>query len=187
MPKRDRTRCAERATPLVTTLPRARGEEESFSELLYEWSRRTPWLAISAALHAIVLLVLTLFPWSLLERPEATAIAAAIERDAPEPFDQPPPEEPPEVTPTEVPDDPVPRELEATDVPESADDSAFDEAAGEPDLFGEIAFDGPRENPILGIGGGWSGKFGNRGRGGRRRSRRRSRQAPRIPQRGPTA
>ena len=50
---------------IESTLPKSWEQEETFNDVLYEWMSRAPWLAISAALHLVIFLIIQAIPWSL--------------------------------------------------------------------------------------------------------------------------
>ena len=45
-------------SPIVSTLPRAWEQEQTFNDSLYEWMSRAPWLLVSAAFHFVIALVI---------------------------------------------------------------------------------------------------------------------------------
>src|SRR5210317_1309578 len=78
-----------------STIPKPWEEEESFNDVLYDWMSRAPWLAISAAAHLVVFLIIQAIPWNLFGNDGDTEINASIEQ-APEEVVDDPPEEPEE-------------------------------------------------------------------------------------------
>ena len=90
---------------IETSLPRPWEQETTFNDVLYEWMSRAPWLAISAAVHLILLLILAVFPWEIFSPDKAKEIHATIEQAPEEVFEDPPEEEPEEIEeePTEEP------------------------------------------------------------------------------------
>ena len=82
-------------------------EEPEFLDIVYDWMNRAPWLAISAAAHIIVFLILAVVPWSLLHTEETKEIIARMKTPQ-EPAHERTPEEPEKpIEPPEVPMEPV--------------------------------------------------------------------------------
>lgn len=150
-------------------------EEETFSDALYEWMQRAPWLAISAAAHLVIFLVVQAIPWNLFDEEPTVVITAGVHTPPPDPFEDPPPEDPLEdVELPETLDEPV--LVDSQDVESETDtDQPFEDDAGD-------AADSPFSSPLdhnllnkdLGLGGGAGGlrkgRFGgdkNRLPGGR--------------------
>ena len=50
---------------IESTLPKSWEQEETFNDVLYEWMSRAPWLAISAALHLVIFLIIQAIPWEI--------------------------------------------------------------------------------------------------------------------------
>lgn len=144
-------------------------EGPTFHELLFEWMERAPWLVISLAAHVVVLLVLSLVPWTLFEEAEETPLVARIAPPVEEVIDDPPEEPKPEIEPEKVIEEPVIIDDFVVDPSpvELADDSM---AEGEPDQFEDNPFTFDQNNNLIGIGpGAGNGPFGDRfkeGRGG---------------------
>ncbi|MDF1838694.1 MAG: terpene cyclase/mutase family protein [Planctomycetota bacterium] len=137
--------------------------EESFSDILYDWMERAPWLGISLGLHFVAYMILVAIPWST-NTPEATQI---IEAHFPEPVD--PPEDPPIppdediVEPDEI--DPEITEIAPDEITETVDSPDNMDTMGDPEFNSDAAFDAIADNSIIGIGGPPGGKFGTRGDG----------------------
>ena len=82
---------------IETTLPKSWEEEVTFNDILYDWMSRAPWLAISAAAHVIIFMIMTIIPWSLIFQKEETVLQASIQQAPEEVFEDPPEEEPEEI------------------------------------------------------------------------------------------
>ena len=142
---------------------------KSFTETLYEWMQRTPWLALSAAAHLILFVVLAMFPWQVLKKDEPKLIVCEfgspeIHEELPDPVEPPPeptfPEDHDNVEemPTLV-DNLFPNE--DTDVADTSE--GFE---GESDALTPIDFGGESISDVLGIGGPAAGKYkGRMGKG----------------------
>ena len=144
-------------------------EEHTFNDTLYDWMSRAPWLAISAAAHVVVILILMAIPWELLTGDRSRVIQASIEQTPEEVFEDPPPEEPEEIEEEET-EEPVIKDAEISDHNETEDEQDFQDSLGDPDMNSDSPFDDKAFNDVIGIGGGAGGKFGNRF-GGRRNLR----------------
>ncbi len=114
----------------MTTAPVPWAGERSFHDALYEWMERAPWLALSAAAHVLVYLVLAAIPWEQFRAAPAVVVQARID---PQPVDLVErPEPPPELVPPEL-DEPVPSEEpmllsdETLDVPDDPSPSESSE------------------------------------------------------------
>ncbi len=152
---------------MIATAPALRTDHEpvTFDTLLAEQLRRAPWLALSMATHAVVLLLLWLLMPAPAPRPESAAVAFAAAPDTPPlppvPILPPPPIEvqPPMATPTLA---------EPMQVPTDATD-AIDAFDAMPDAIAGVdsAFDAPFGNAAVGIG----GNAGSRGHGTRHGNR----------------
>lgn len=139
-----------------------RTDETAFHDMMAEQLRHAPWLVMSAAVHALALLLL----WVMLpaDAPKKAQNAIAMEnlRDEtpiPEPIK-------PEIQPVQPEDpqvvDPVLTPVETTE-PTANDDGSAEDAG---DTTGTLsAFDGSQWNPAVGIGGGDTGRGGPKGRG----------------------
>ena len=75
---------------IQSSLPRAWEQETTFNDVLYDWMSRAPWLAISAAAHLVMFLILSVFPWEIFRPEEAKEIQASIEQTPEELFEDPP-------------------------------------------------------------------------------------------------
>ena len=77
-------------------------EPESFSDTLYHWMERAPWLAISGAFHLVAFLILAAIPWSIFEQPEERVVHVGVDHvPEPEILEPEEPEEPVEPEPAE--------------------------------------------------------------------------------------
>ena len=97
-----------------STLPKSWEMEENFNDVLYDWMSRAPWLAISAAFHLVIFLVIQAVPWNLFGRVEETIIEASIEQ-APEEVFEDPPEEIEEIEEEEPEEEPIIQDFESSD------------------------------------------------------------------------
>jgi hypothetical protein len=52
--------------------------EATFTDELYEWMERAPWVALSLTMHGLILLILALIPWHLFSNEEAPIFEARI-------------------------------------------------------------------------------------------------------------
>jgi hypothetical protein len=152
---------------IESSLPKAWEVEHTFNDVLYEWMARAPWLAISAAAHGIIILIMLAIPWDLFKENEARVINATLDQAPEDPFEDPPPPEEPEEIEKEPLEEPVIKDAEVSDHNETDDDQEFDESLGESDQLSDSPFEGKGDNAVIGIGGGAGGKFGGR-RGGSR-------------------
>ena len=146
-------------------------EGESFNDILVEQLSRTPWLLISAAVHAIVVIILMLFMSGPEEEPEPEQAKMEMEEEIPEEeeiIEEEPPEEEPE--PEELVEDPVEVDEEVDDHDEDDTNEDYEETVGEEDFISD-KMDSKSNNDAIGLGGGAGGSFGGR-RGGRKRARR---------------
>ena len=151
---------------IETTLPKSWEEEQTFNDILYDWMGRAPWLALSAAAHLVVFLIIMAIPWNLFDKPEEVEIQASIEKPPEEIFEDPPEEEEEEIIEEEIVEEPVIQDYEV----ETVSEEVF-ETDGDPDMFADSPFDDKNFNNVIGIGGGAGGKFGGRfgkKRGGKR-------------------
>ncbi len=135
-------------------------EEESFSDILYDWMERAPWIGISLGLHFVAYMIIAAIPWSSNERPKDIEITARM---------------PEEIVDVEVPPLPTeeliekPQEIDPTiqDTPDDAtetDDSLpTDDPMGDPAFDSDSPLDSFAINSVIGIGGPPGGKFGRRG------------------------
>lgn len=137
--------------------------DESFSDMLYEWMERAPWLGISMGLHFVAYIIMAAIPWSTNTKDETKPIEASFQEEVAKPEDPPiPPDEiikePDEVDPeiTEIAPDDVTQEV---DSPDDAD------PIGDPDFQSTDPFKDMAINGVIGVGGPPGGKFGGRGDG----------------------
>lgn len=139
-------------------------EPESFSDMLYDWMERAPWLAISGALHLVALLILAAIPWSIFEQPEEKVVHVGVDHlpepeilEPEEPEETIEPEPLTEVVPEVEIDQPVQSELF------TEEDSATPD--GDPTLDSVSPFDSVNPTAIVGIGPGGppgsAGRFGS--------------------------
>jgi len=146
---------------IESTLPKPWEEEVTFNDILYDWMSRAPWLAISAAAHVVIFMILTAIPWDLLSGNKAKILQASIEQTPEDLFEE-EPEEPEEEIEEEPLEEPVLKDAEVSDHNETEDDQETAESEGDPDFLSDSPFDSDAFNDIIGIGGGAGGKFGNR-------------------------
>jgi len=159
-------------TPVAAgwTPPRPWEQEASFHDVLYDWMSRTPWLALSAAAHAIAFFVLLAIPWDLLAGEEGGVIVVQIAPDLEEVIED-PVEPEPEIEEPELPiEEP---QLRDALIPEDETRDSVEEPVSGPvdhDFLNEAPFDELAFNDIIGIGGGagraGGGPLGRRRRGG---------------------
>ncbi len=135
-------------------------DDITFQDMVAEQLRRSPWLMISSALHALGVLVL----WALVpvERPPEPQHQSQVLMPQTQPVVEPPQPEKTEIEPEPTIDD---IELTPVDVPiENEAVEVADATATESTLS---AFTSNGDNPALGLGGNAGGPYGNRGpRGG---------------------
>ena len=147
---------------IVSTLPRAWEQEQTFNDSLYEWMSRAPWLLLSAAFHFVIALVIAAIPWTTLEQHEDVVVVADIE-PPPEQIEEPEPEpEPDVVEPVEV--QPTLEDFEVSDVAMDPLAESLEPAGDEGSA--DSPLDAPHTNESLGLTGGGGSKFGNRFEGG---------------------
>jgi hypothetical protein len=141
------------ALPVRTDRPVEIGEA-SFQELMAERLRQAPWLILSAAAHAVVLLML----WILIPPDAQHAIEHKVAVTDSETIEvlPPPPPLPPETRKEEVEDvrviDPLPVEVRAENPSETVSDTPFVESA----------FLSNGTNTAVGVGGNAGGPYGGR-------------------------
>jgi hypothetical protein len=135
---------------------------DSFHDHMAAHLRQAPWLVMSAAAHALVLLLL----WLLIPPEVKRAIAKAVavmDTEAVEVV-QPEPEKPPEMQPEETVEQPI---VEDVVVVEPREVDAHDHTPSEHEFATkESAFLSNGDNPAVGIGGGAGGAYGDRGKRG---------------------
>ena len=139
--------------------------EPSFTDELYEWMERAPWLALSLSLHAIVLLILVLIPWHLFSPKEEAIFVTQIDSQELAQFEDPLPPEPLETEPVE--DQVVEPTLNETTPEDSPDnEEPFEDfAEGDPEFISNAPFEDFASNMLLGVGPGAGNKYGNRFKG----------------------
>ena len=74
-------------TPIESSLPKSWEQEETFNDVLYDWMSRAPWLAISAAAHLVIFLIIAAIPWNLFDTDDPTEIQTALEQPPPPEFE----------------------------------------------------------------------------------------------------
>ncbi len=136
-------------------LPKSWEQEQSFNDVLYEWTQKAPWLAISAAAHLLIFFILAAIPWSEFNKKPDKEINASLAPEQEEIFEE-PEEEIEEVVEEEVVEEPVLQDAEVIEeVSEEVETSTED--------FLESNLTGESFNDVIGIGGGAAaGKFGGR-------------------------
>ena len=147
---------------IESSLPKAWEREETFNDVLYDWMSRAPWLAISAAAHLIIVLIMMAIPWEQMSKQEERKIEASIEATPEEVFEDPPEEEPEEINEEEPTEEPVLKDAEVSDHNEEDTNQDFESVQGDPDFTADSPFDSKAFNDVIGIGGGAGGKFGGR-------------------------
>ncbi len=136
-----------------------RSTDTAFDDALYEWMQRAPWLAISAAAHALLFIILLAIPWELLEKQETVVLATALEQLPESVFEDPPPDPEPPLDPTLEPIEPT---LVDSDLPDDVPAVDAEPRAEEIDFLEQTMPDvGLSE---IGLGGGNS-KYDGRGIG----------------------
>jgi hypothetical protein len=157
-------------TPIESSLPKSWETEETFNDVLYDWMSRAPWLAISAAAHLVIFLIIQAIPWNLFNTQDEVILEASMEQPPPPEFEDPPEEEEEEIEEEETEEEPIIQDFEVSDHNETDTDEDFESTEGDPDMFANSPFDDKAFNNVIGIGGGAGGKFGGRF-GGRRNLR----------------
>lgn len=139
----------------------------SFEEAVAAHLRRAPWLALSLAFHAALLLLLAQFPWSAMRAQERDCVLiASLMDDAIDPFEPDPPAPEPDRVVEAVPQpliDPFVSEL-----PDEPDDES-DAAADAEGPVADVAVDVRAMQGVIGVGGGYGkpgGRYAGRGSGG---------------------
>ena len=132
-------------------------QEETFQDLMAERLRQAPWLILSFALHAVLLLLI----WALFppEEPKKAKQKAQLQLKDEQQVEEPPPPPPPE---TKV-EEPV-EEVVVTETTVTEEEEALDNSETE-DTSKESAFDSNQWNSAVGLGGGAGGRYGGRGGG----------------------
>ncbi len=138
---------------------RAFGENATFQEMMGDRLKQSPWLLMSAAMHAVLLLLI----WVFLppEQPKQPTVRVQMTDTTKQEIEQPPPPTPPElkkevdpdITPVEdvTVSDQVSEDANESDLPESPSDSAFESN---------------QWNAAVGLTGGAKGPYGSRKKGG---------------------
>ena len=90
---------------IESSLPKPWEQEETFNDVLYDWMSRAPWLAISAAAHGVIFLIIQAIPWNLFNQDDGVELQASTEAPPPEQFEDPPPEEEEEIEEEETEED----------------------------------------------------------------------------------
>lgn len=152
---------------IESSLPKPWEQEETFNDVLYDWMSRAPWLAISAAAHGVIFLIIQAIPWNLFNQDDGVELQASTEAPPPEQFEDPPPEEEEEIEEEETEEEPIIQDFEISDHNETDTDEVFESTEGDPDMFSNSPFDNKAFNNVIGIGGGAGGKFGGRFGGNR--------------------
>ncbi|MFT4512191.1 MAG: hypothetical protein ACI89X_001295 [Planctomycetota bacterium] len=131
-------------------------QDESFQDMMAERLRQAPWLILSAALHAVLLLLV----WALFppEEPPKAKLKAEMQIKEDKQIEEPPPPPPPETKVEEVTEEVVVTETTVTETEEAMDNESEDTSK-------ESAFDSNQWNSAVGLGGGAGGKYGGRGGG----------------------
>jgi hypothetical protein len=143
----------------------AQDQDPTFTDELYDWMERAPWLALSVTFHALILLVLALIPWHLFTKEEPVIFEASIDQVEPVEFDEPLPEDPLETeTSTEEVIEPTIQETPTADSPLIDELSDFPDE-GDPDYISQAPFEAISTNKLLGVGPGGGGKYGLRFKG----------------------
>ena len=146
---------------------------ETFNDLLYRKLRGTPWWLISAAVHAVIVLILFQLPFALPPSASKSAVSASVVEEIPTVHEELTPPSPRESKPVRDNQTPLPDPRVTKDAvdPKNEDDTAdpFNETLGAKDFLGESFLDGPETNPAIGIGDSAGGPFA--GRGGLRKMR----------------
>ncbi|MCP3918419.1 MAG: terpene cyclase/mutase family protein [bacterium] len=155
---------------MESTLPKAWEVEETFHDALYDWMQRAPWLAISAAAHLVVFLIVQAIPWNLFQEPEPTTFQSDVITAVEEIIEEPPPEEVEEVKEEKLEEEPeIQDDVTEVEDPDTVDDVWED--AGDPEYESDAPFENFGLNDVIGIDGGGGGPGGNRGLGGPRGTR----------------
>ena len=131
-------------------------QNETFQDMMAERLRQAPWLILSFALHAVLLLLV----WALFppEKPSEAKLKAELVIKDEKQIEEPPPPPPPETVIEEVTEEVVITETTVTETEEALDNT-------EDDTSKESAFDSNQWNSAVGLGGGAGGKYGGRGGG----------------------
>jgi len=133
-------------------------QEVTFQDMMAEQLRHAPWLILSAALHAVAILILWVMVPAETKKDDEKVVEVQQKED--DNVEEPPPPPPPETKKEEVTEEIEPTEQVITEdeVVETLDESAVQESA----------FDSNQGNSAVGLGGGAGGRYGGRGRRGGR-------------------
>jgi len=134
---------------------------ESFNDALSDWMQRAPWLALSAAAHVLLVLVLLAIPWHELTREPPTEIHSSIEQVEEMTFEDPPVETPQEVKAVDI-VEPVIQDVNIPDEISETPDDPSDTPFGDSSVLSDTPFESTQFSGEIGIGGGAGNKFGNR-------------------------
>ncbi|MBK8177809.1 MAG: terpene cyclase/mutase family protein [Planctomycetes bacterium] len=154
---------------VISSLPKPWEIERTFNDQLFDWMSSAPWLAISAAAHGVILLVMLMIPWDLITPEQPPTIVCPIDPAPEELFQDPPPPEVPqdlEREPVEVPtlvDNTVLVNHDEDDQPSDQDPVA------DPSELDDSTFEGRGDNPVIGIGNNGGTKYKGRGPRGKGR------------------
>ena len=143
-------------------LPKPWEQEQSFNDVLYDWMHRAPWLAISAAAHLLLLIVLNAIPWEQVEPKEPREIKASVVPPPAETFEEPEEEIIEEEVDIEPLEEPVLEDAEISAHDEEGTDEEFRTTTGDPNLVSDAPFEGEGVNDVIGIGPAAGGKYGGR-------------------------
>ncbi|MDP6539680.1 MAG: terpene cyclase/mutase family protein [Planctomycetota bacterium] len=146
-------------------------EASSFQDALSDWMGRAPWLGLSMAAHAMVLLVLALIPWKLLEASQPPLLRTAVEPLVEESFVDPPVELPPEIVETILDEEPTLLEEAVAEPLDDSTEQSEAPAEGDPDFRSTAPFAEMAMGAVLGLGGPPGGLYGSRFGNGRGRGR----------------
>jgi hypothetical protein len=64
---------------VISSLPKPWEIERTFNDQLFDWMSSAPWLAISAAAHGVILLVMLMIPWDLITPEQPLMIVCPID------------------------------------------------------------------------------------------------------------
>ena len=143
---------------------RALEEHATFQEMMGERLKQSPWLLLSAAMHAVLLLLLWVFlpPESKPAAKISVQLTDTSQADVVEPPPPPPPPTQPEPDPDVTPIDNVTVAENESDAPTESD---------QPESSLASAFDDKQWNTAIGVSGGAARMYGNRPGGGAGASR----------------
>jgi hypothetical protein len=98
---------------IESSIPKSWEVERTFNDVLYEWMASAPWLAISAAVHGVIILIMIMIPWEYFNPPKSKIIQASVEQAPEDAFEDPPPPEEPEEIEKEKTEEPVIKDAES--------------------------------------------------------------------------